>query len=255
MRRGFARALAMQASTISTTTSRSLSGRSESEGLTRQGHPSSFRLHPSFRSEQRSERNVVVHLVERPAALLALLGLAAATRAGRGRLARHGLRPAAATAAAAAAQHLHAVRDDLGGVLVLAFLVLPLAGADAALDVDRRAFLEVLAGDLRELAEEGDAVPLGVLLRFSRLVLPLLGGRDADIGHRVAGRQIAGLRVPAEVADQYHFVYRSHFLLLIKAASRQMPAASVKTVRNAAFCSVSPRAVHPSRVLSCRRRP
>ncbi len=41
---------------------------------------------------------------------------------------------------------------------------LPLAGLQAPLDVHLAALLEVFAGDLGQLAEEGDAVPFGLLL-------------------------------------------------------------------------------------------
>src|SRR5258706_12202664 len=91
-----------------------------------------------------SKRYVVVHLVER-AALLGLLRLAPAAGLRRRGLPLHRFR--AAAAAAAPAQHLHAVSHDLRRILVLAFLVLPLAGADAALDVDRRTLLEIFARD------------------------------------------------------------------------------------------------------------
>src|SRR5262245_51316069 len=136
-----------------------------------------------------SERDVVVHLVERAAALLALLRPAPATSAGRGRLSRHRLRAAARTRA----EHLHLVAADLGAVAVLAgFLVLVLARAQAALDIDLRALLEILARDLGEPAKERDAVPLGGLFHLAaRLVLPLLGGGDAYAGDRVPARQIA----------------------------------------------------------------
>src|SRR5258706_169039 len=50
---------------------------------------------------------------------------------------------------------------------------------------------------------------LGLLLA-ARLVLPRIGGGDADVGHRLAARQIARFRIPAEVADDDHFVYRCH---------------------------------------------
>src|SRR6185436_20593558 len=90
------------------------------------------------------------------------------------------------TGARARAEHLHAVAHDLGGVAVLAFLVLPLARAQAALDVDLRALLQIFAGDLGQAAEEGDAMPLGgFLLLAARLVFPRVGGGDADIGDRV----------------------------------------------------------------------
>src|SRR5690606_2050711 len=62
--------------------------------------------------------------------------------------------PTAALAAVTTAEHLHLFGHDLGGPAVLALLVLPLAGLEAALDVDRAALLEVLAGDLAESVEE-----------------------------------------------------------------------------------------------------
>src|SRR5690606_10660099 len=54
-------------------------------------------------------------------------------------------------AVASPAEHLHLARDDLGGVAILAVLVLPLASAQRSLDVDLRAFAQVLARDLAEL--------------------------------------------------------------------------------------------------------
>src|SRR6266850_7438295 len=122
------------------------------------------------------ERNIVFHVVELAGGLLrgrlglrrlALggLGLGALAR-GLARLAGAGARP----------QHLHDVAANLGAVAVLPLLVLPLARAQAALDVDLRALLQVLAGDLGQAAEKGDAVPLGGLLHLAaRLVLPAVG--------------------------------------------------------------------------------
>src|SRR5262245_46007933 len=160
------------------------------------------------------ERNIVFHVVE-VAALLRRGGL---RRRRRPRLAAvaaapHLSRlPARLAAALAPSQHLHGVAADFGAVAVLAgLLVLPLARAQAALDVHLRAFLEVLAGDFRQAAEEGNAVPLGLLLHLAaRLVLPAVGGGDADVGDRLAAGQIAGLGVCAEVADNDHLVHRCH---------------------------------------------
>src|SRR6266850_6804080 len=107
-----------------------------------------------------SERNVVFHVVELARRLLGRrrgLGLGCllghCLTALRSRLAGPGAR----------AEHLHGVGDDLRAVAVLAFLVLPLARADAALDVHLRALLQIFARDLRKPAEEGDSVPLGGL--------------------------------------------------------------------------------------------
>src|SRR6266850_4401155 len=98
-----------------------------------------------------SERNVVFHVVELARRLLGRrrgLGLGCllghCLTALRSRLAGPGAR----------AEHLHRVGNDLRAVAVLAFLVLPLAGTDAAFDVDLRALLQVFAGNLSEAAEE-----------------------------------------------------------------------------------------------------
>ncbi len=73
-----------------------------------------------------------------------------------------------------------------------------LRGADTALDIDRRAFLQVLAGNLGQLAEEGDAVPLGGFLEIAGLlVLVAIGRRQADVRHGVAAGHVAGFRVGA----------------------------------------------------------
>src|SRR5262245_29052010 len=106
-----------------------------------------------------SERNVVV----RTAAEIArdrVVGL------GRDRrlVAAH---PAAFTTAAA--EHLDVARHDLGREALLSLLVLPLASADAALDVDLPALGEVLPADLRLLAPHHDAVPLGGFLLLTTL--------------------------------------------------------------------------------------
>ena len=95
--------------------------------------------------------------------------------------------------AAARAEHLHAIGNDLSGIALLAFLVLPLARLQATFDVDLAALLEVLARDLGKSAEEGDAMPLGALLLRAGLVLPLIGGGDADVGDGLLERHLPRL--------------------------------------------------------------
>src|SRR5581483_844962 len=108
------------------------------------------------------------------------------------------------TAAAAPAQHLHLVGDDLGGVAVLAFLVLPLAGLQASLDEDLRAFLEVFAHDLGELAEEHHAVPFGALLVLSpRHAYSPLSSFDTGY-HHLRHLRIASTAQSREAAEQNH---------------------------------------------------
>src|SRR6202158_6244243 len=110
------------------------------------------------------------------------------------------------TAALAAAEHLHAVGDDFGGVAILPFLVLPLSRLQASLDVDLAAFFQVLAGDFGLPAEKDDAVPLGLFLLLTGLVLPSVGSGEANIGHGVAAGRISGFRIAPQVADQNHLV-------------------------------------------------
>ena len=97
-------------------------------------------------------------------------GLPAGAR-GAGRAAAFAVVVAAAARttahAFAAAEQLHLLGDDLGGVVVLAFLVLPLAGLQAALDVHRAALLQVFTGDLGQAVVEHHAVPFGLFLLFA----------------------------------------------------------------------------------------
>src|SRR5450830_989818 len=137
------------------------------------------------------ERNVVVHVVEARGRLGRRLarygrrcarcrgrcagGIAATRTAAIASTAAGALRVTAATAAAllriaaivlaargaalalAAAEHLHLVGADFGGVFFDAVLVGPLARAQAAFDVDLRALAQVLAGDFGQAAVEDDA--------------------------------------------------------------------------------------------------
>src|SRR4051812_27982131 len=119
------------------------------------------------------ERNVVFHVVELAGRLLR----DARRRLGLARLGGHRLR-ARLPRARARTGHLHAVGHDLGGVAILAFLVLPLARAQAPLHVDLRTLLQIFARDLGQPAAKHDAMPLGFLFLFTTgLVGPLKGRR------------------------------------------------------------------------------
>jgi len=108
---------------------------------------------------------------------------------------------------ATTAQHLHVVADDLGRVTRDTRLVLPLASAQAALNVDLRAFLQVLGGDFAQPAEENHPVPLRALLLLAALlVAPAFAGGNAQIGDGGAGWHGAGLGIRPEIADQNDFI-------------------------------------------------
>src|SRR5450830_68929 len=171
-----------------------------------------------------SERNIVIKAVEIRSRLRCGL-LWSRARLLRGRLlwarsllrtrsllAWRGLVVAAALLVAllwTAAQQLHGalhVDDDFSGVTLDA-VFFPLAGLQLAFDVDLRTFTQVLAGNLGNLAEHRHTVPLGLLdLLTGLLVGPLFAGRQTQVGHGVAVRQEANLRILAARADQYDFV-------------------------------------------------
>src|SRR5881227_3441091 len=121
----------------------------------------------------RSERDIVVEVVAFPA------------------------RPAGATA-----EHLQIVADDLGRIALVSLLILPLARAQAPLDVDLRALAQVLARDLREPPEERHAMPLGALLLLAGLLVPpAFAGRHAQVRDRGSGGHRAGLGIGPQVSN------------------------------------------------------
>ena len=106
----------------------------------------------------------------------------------------------------AATEELHVGGDDLGDVLLVAFLVVVRAGLDAALDEDLAALGEVLRADLGALAPHHDAVPLGALLALTVLVVPALAGRDAQLADALPARRVPHVGIGAEVSDEDDFV-------------------------------------------------
>src|SRR4029077_20151981 len=91
---------------------------------------------------------------------------------------------AAAASAARTVEHgerrVEALQHHLGRILLDPLLIGPLARLQLAFEVNLRAFLEILLGDLGEtLVEDHHAVPLGLFLAFAgRLVAPAFRGRD-----------------------------------------------------------------------------
>src|SRR5690606_13314151 len=71
---------------------------------------------------------------------------------------------ASASAVPRRAEELHGLGMDLGGLALGAVLVLPVPGAQRALDVDGAALAQVLRAQLGRLAPGHHAVPLGALL-------------------------------------------------------------------------------------------
>src|SRR5439155_7386219 len=123
------------------------------------------------------------------------------------------------TAVGAGSQLLRGLRHVWGAVPLRPLLVLPLARADAALDVDLPALGEVLAADLGLLAPDHDPMPLRDFLLLPALVGPALGGGQAQVGHRLPRLRVAHLGVRAEIADQDDLVDAAHARLLVPGAA------------------------------------
>src|SRR5882672_8559300 len=117
---------------------------------------------------------------------------------------------AAAASAATAAEEHDLVALDLGGVALVAVLIVPLTRLEAAFDVDLLALGQVLGQRFGDLPPEHHAMPLGFFLLLPRLVGPVLGGRHVEGRHGGASRCIAQLGIASEVADQNHFVHAFH---------------------------------------------
>src|ERR1019366_6896807 len=127
-------------------------------------------------------------------------GFALAATIGRGRLAGAG---AAAGSIATVRHELDVVRDDLGGMPLLAVLAFPVAKGQLAEDNYSLALLQPLLGRLRRLAEAQAVVPVGHLV----VVLAAVH-RDRELhtfGLSVAAVETEHLGVLTQVAHQLHF--------------------------------------------------
>src|SRR6185369_9357388 len=123
--------------------------------------------------------------------------------------------PAASGPAAAvtfSAQHLHFFAHDLGGIPVLAILVLPFTGLKPPFDIDCLPFGEILTGDLRKSRPEGDIVPFGLLLPLPALVLEFFGCRNRKTRDCSSGGCIADFRVLSQISYKHNFIQTGHEL-------------------------------------------
>src|SRR4029077_19958668 len=107
---------------------------------------------------------------------------------------------------AAATEHAEIIGDDFKAGALLAFLVLPFAGLDAAFDKDERALLQILLGDFGLLAPDDNLVPLGAFLALAVFVFVRLIGGDGKIGDGLASAGVARFRIAAQAANENDFV-------------------------------------------------
>src|SRR5579863_8796739 len=109
---------------------------------------------------------------------------------------------------AAAAQELHALRDDLGArALTGPVLGFPLPRGQAPFDIDLSPLLQILAAQLGLFAVYDDVMPLGGILVGAVASLEALAGCHRKIGDRLARGQVAHFGIASEIAEQNHFIY------------------------------------------------
>src|SRR5579863_7439539 len=130
-----------------------------------------------------------------------------AARAPRRSPSRAAAEVSAPGAFAASAEQHQVVHDDLGHVFLLAAgLVVPGMGAQAALDVNLVALLQILAGNLRGARPGGDVVPLGAVLPVAVFVLEAFVGGQTKLGHGRALGRVFHFGIFAQVAEKNDLV-------------------------------------------------
>src|SRR5262249_5617675 len=135
-----------------------------------------------------------------------------------------------AAAIARAVEHgqlrIEVLQHHLGGVFVLARLVLPFARLQLPLEINLRPLLQILLGDpAKSLIEDDNAVPLRALAALAGcLVAPSFRGRHAQIRDRAAVLRTPDLGVFAEIANQDHLIDATgHDALLLMCACPSEP--------------------------------
>src|SRR6266568_3839171 len=106
----------------------------------------------------------------------------------------------------ASTEHAKIVGDDFKTGAFLAFLILPFAGLDAALDKDERALLQILLRDFRLFTPDHDLVPFGALLALAIAVFVSFIGRERKIGDSLATTGVARFGIATQTADENNFI-------------------------------------------------
>ena len=114
----------------------------------------------------------------------------------------------------AAVKELDAVGTDLGGVTVLAVLVLPLAGGELAFDIDEAALAQVLVAVFGGTLEDHDAVPFRAVYTLAVLIgIGFIGGdAQGSDGRAVLG--VAQFRITTKTTDEHNSVEHENSVIL-----------------------------------------
>jgi hypothetical protein len=111
-----------------------------------------------------------------------------------------------AAAVASSAEHTKIRGDDFKTGALLAFLVLPLAGLDAAFDENQRTLLQILLSDFGLFAPNDNFVPLGALLTLAIAILVRFVGGYGEIGNSLAAGGVTSFGIATKTADEEDFV-------------------------------------------------
>src|SRR5690606_19720755 len=167
-----------------------------------------------MQAEAGSERNIVVKITAKAAAGRATVA-AAITATGR----RVAITAAALSAAALATalpaagtiQHgqrgVEALQHNLGRIFGDAVLLI-LAGLKLPFEINFRAFLQILLGDLaKTFIENDDAMPLRPFPALAAVpIAPAFARRNAKVTDRTPVVHITNLRIRPEIADKNDFI-------------------------------------------------
>src|SRR5438477_180516 len=122
---------------------------------------------------------------------------------------RHRAATHPALAVTTAAEHLEVVAADVEARLLDVVLVRVRARAEAAIDEDLHALLDVLLRDLRLPAPAAHAVPVGLLGPLAAAVRDAVH-RDGEVTDRLPARGHAHLGVTPNIADDLDLGHRCH---------------------------------------------
>ena len=86
--------------------------------------------------------------------------------------------------------------------------VLPTGGLKFPFDIDFRALGYKLSDVFSEPLPGDDVVPFSALLAGTGAIAEGVAGRERELGHGLARRQVTDLWIAAEVADQNYLIHR-----------------------------------------------
>ena len=119
------------------------------------------------------------------------------------------------TATIAGIQHGHhaaiILQNNLCRIAVIATVILPFAGLQLALNIDFRAFFQILLGDAaKSLGKQDNTMPFGLFAAFARVfITPVFAGCQTQIHHRTPVFGAPDIGVCAKISHQNDLIHAS----------------------------------------------